>query len=50
MLGLLPPQLAAPYSRLRQYGFIILYALMFSGAASAFITPPTRFMMRVLLP
>ena len=50
MLGLLPPRAAAGYSQLSQYGFIILYALMFTGAASAFITPPTRFMMRMLIP
>ena len=50
LLGLLPPGLAAPYAQLRQYGFIILYLLMFTGAASAFITPPTNFMMRILLP
>jgi Zn-dependent protease len=50
MLGLLPPRVAAHYSGLAQYGFIILYALMFTGMASAFIMPPTRFMMRILLP
>jgi len=50
MLGLLPPRVAAGYSQLSQYGFIILYVLMFTGAASAFITPPTRFMMRMLIP
>ena len=50
MLGLLPPGLAAIYSQLRQYGFIILYALMLTGAASAFISPPTNFMMRLLIP
>jgi Zn-dependent protease len=50
MLGLLPPKLAVSYANLRQYGFIILYALMFTGAASAFITPPTNFMMRILIP
>jgi Zn-dependent protease len=50
LLGLLPPGLAAPYAQLRQYGFIILYVLLFTGAASAFITPPTNFMMRILLP
>ena len=48
MLGLLPPRLAASYANLRQYGFIILYALMFTGAASAFITPPTNFFMTIL--
>ena len=50
LLGLLPPRLAATYSQLRQYGFIILYALMFTGAAMAFISPPTNFMLRILLP
>ena len=50
LLGLLPPRLAATYDQLRQYGFVVLYALMLSGLASAFITPPTRFMMRMLIP
>jgi Zn-dependent protease len=50
LLGLLPPGLAAAYSQVRQYGFIILYALMFTGVASALITPPTNFMMRILIP
>lgn len=50
LLGLLPPRLAAVYSQTRQYGFLILYALMFTGAASAFITPPTNFLMRILIP
>ena len=50
MLGLLPPNLAGAYSQLRNYGFVILYLLMFTGAASAFIMPPTRFMMRLLIP
>lgn len=50
LLGLLPPRLAASYAQLRQYGFIVLYALMLSGLASAWIAPPTRLLMRVLLP
>jgi Zn-dependent protease len=50
MLGLLPPNLAAVYAGLRQYGFIVLYALMFTGVASALIMPPTRFFLRILLP
>jgi Zn-dependent protease len=50
LLGLLPPRLAATYSQLRQYGFLILYALMFTGVASAIMMPPTNFMMRILLP
>ena len=51
LLGLLPP---APggyrYSQLRQFGFLILYALMLTGVASALITPPTSAMLRILLP
>jgi Zn-dependent protease len=50
MLGLLPPRVAVQYSQLRQYGFIILYILLLTGVASALIMPPTRFMLRVLLP
>jgi Zn-dependent protease len=50
MLGLLPPRAAMAYSRLRQYGFIVLYALLLSGIASALIMPPTIFLLRVLLP
>jgi len=49
-LGLLPPALAASYARLRQFGFIILYALMLSGVASAIIFPPTNVFLRILLP
>jgi Zn-dependent protease len=50
LLGLLPPNLARTYSRLRQYGFIVLYALMLTGVASAIIMPPTDFFLRILLP
>jgi Zn-dependent protease len=50
LLGLLPPRLAAVYDQTRQFGFIILYALMLSGVASAIIFPPTRFMMGLLIP
>ena len=50
MIGLLPPRVAAQYSQLRQYGFIVLYVLMLTGVASAFIMPPTNLMMRILLP
>ena len=50
MLGLLPPRLAATYSQLRNYGFLVLYALLLTGLASALIMPPTQFFLRVLLP
>jgi Zn-dependent protease len=50
LLGLLPPRLAHSVDQLRQFGFLILYALLFTGLASAWISPPTRFFMRILLP
>ena len=49
-LGLLPPRLAAQYGQVRQFGFIILYALLLTGVASAIIMPPTIFCLRILLP
>lgn len=50
LLGLLPPRAAVVYSKLRQYGFLILYALLLSGVASDLILPPTRFVASLLLP
>lgn len=50
LLGLLPERLAATYGQIRQYGFLVLYALLFTGLATAWISPPTDFFMRVLLP
>jgi len=50
LLGLLPPRLAASYAQLRQYGFLVLYAMMFTGMASALVVPPTRALMRILIP
>ena len=49
-LGLLPPRLAAVYGQFRQFGFIVLYALMLTGVASSIIIPPTVFCLRILLP
>ena len=50
LLGLLPPRAAVAYGQLRQYGFIVLYALLLTGVASALIMPPTNLFMRLLLP
>lgn len=50
LLGILPPRAAVTFSQIRQYGFIVLYALLLSGAASAIILPPTTLFMRILLP
>ncbi len=49
LMGLLPPDLAYRFSQLRRFGFLILYALLLTGIASALIMPPTQFMMRLLL-
>lgn len=49
LAGLLPRAPAATFVRLRPYGFIVLYALMISGALSAMILPPARLFMRLLL-
>ena len=50
LAGLLPPAIARSYMSLRQYGFLLLYALLLTGAATALIMPPTNLVMRVLLP
>ena len=50
VLGLMPPRMAMAYSGLRNYGFLILYALMLTGVASAIMLPPTIFFARLLLP
>jgi Zn-dependent protease len=50
LAGLLPPAVAHAYMQMRQYGFLLLYALMITGVASAIIFPPTNLIMRVLLP
>lgn len=50
LAGLLPPAVARGYMSLRQYGFLLLYALLLTGAATQLIMPPTNLVMRVLLP
>lgn len=49
LLGLLPPRLAGYYGQVRQFGFLVLYVLVFTGLASAWIVPPTNFVLRVLV-
>ena len=39
--GLLPYRLAVEYDRLRPWGFVILYALMLSGALGRIVGPVT---------
>ncbi|MEO7273853.1 MAG: site-2 protease family protein [Vicinamibacterales bacterium] len=50
LAGLLPLSAEPILHLLRQYGFIILYALMFTGVLDTLIEPPTRFFQRILLP
>ncbi len=47
--GLLPPRLAWQFDRLRPWGFLILYALLFSGAFRVLVIPPTQFILSWLL-
>jgi Zn-dependent protease len=48
LAGILPPEAAAMFDRLRPYGFIILYALLLTGTLSTLILPPARFFREML--
>jgi Zn-dependent protease len=50
LAGLLPPAAANVFVTVRQYGFIILYALILTGVLWTIIGPPTRLAERILLP
>jgi Zn-dependent protease len=50
LAGLLPESGAAVLDSVRPFGFILLYALMFTGVLSDLIIPPARFFLRVLIP
>jgi Zn-dependent protease len=47
--GLVPERVAAGLDRLRPYGFLLLYALMFTGAFSYLVGPPFNWMLSWLL-
>lgn len=49
LAGLLPESGAVVLDGLRQWGFVILYALMLSGVLSQLILPPTYFFQELLL-
>jgi Zn-dependent protease len=49
LAGLLPESGAAVLDAIRPYGFILLYALMFTGVLSDLIIPPARLVLGVLL-
>ncbi|HEY7501163.1 MAG TPA: site-2 protease family protein [Vicinamibacterales bacterium] len=50
LAGLLPPAAAQTFDRLRPFGFIILYAMMFTGILNALIMPPARLLWGILIP
>jgi Zn-dependent protease len=50
LAGMLPRGAASLFVALRPYGFLVLYALMFTGALSAIVMPPSYFLIRLLLP
>jgi Zn-dependent protease len=50
LAGLLPPGGARIIETIRPFGFIVLYALMFTGVLSALVVPPAFFLVRILLP
>lgn len=50
LAGLLPSSAAGVFTALRPYGFLVLYALIFTGALSAIVMPPSYFLIRLLLP
>ena len=47
--GLLHGPLAAAYDRLRPWGFLILYGLMFTGLLTTLVVPPSQFLLSWLL-
>lgn len=50
LAGLLPPSAAAVFDNLRPFGFLILYALMFTGLLGDIITPVVAILAKVLIP
>jgi len=49
LMGVLPASGATMVDRLRPYGFLLLYALMLTGALSAIMRPVQRFVLGWLL-
>ena len=47
--GMIGGAAADTLDRLRPYGFLILYALMFTGLLFAIVDPPAEFLLRLLL-
>jgi Zn-dependent protease len=49
LAGLVPERGAAVLDGLRNFGFILIYALMLTGVLADLILPPTDFLVRLLL-
>jgi len=49
LAGLLPPDLAAVFNKVRPYGFVLLYALILSNGFNYIVIPPARFILSWLL-
>jgi Zn-dependent protease len=49
LAGLLPSSAEPIFGMLRQWGFVVLYALMLTGVLNAIIEPPTLFFQRILI-
>jgi Zn-dependent protease len=48
LAGMVSGQVADALDRLKPYGFVILYGLMFTGLLFQIIAPPARFILRLL--
>ena len=42
LAGLLPPRLAVSFNQIRPYGFLLLYALIFTGGFYSFVVRPSN--------
>jgi Zn-dependent protease len=49
LAGVLRGPIAETYERMRPYGFMILYGLMFTGILTTIISPPAQFLLSWLL-
>jgi Zn-dependent protease len=45
LAGLLPPNLAGLFNKMRPYGFVLIYALVLSGGFEMIVLPPYRFIL-----
>lgn len=49
LMGVLPPAAAVQFSRMRQYGFLILYGLLLTGLFQRIVSPPTNAIVSLLI-